>query len=583
MTTLSERLDFYLSDRWTVDDLIEVQVDEQVAVDWKELLHPREKGGKFTSKSGGGAAVAPPQALTPQQAMAQVAAQQAMAQQQAVQQAMVQQALQQQQAAQQAATKPHSRPKAKASAGGKPKKPKTVRKPVSKPKKPAPPPSEAKQAFAGLDEAIREQLTKLKVKLPLGPGTTDLQVKDHKTLSGDGAHAEAVATWRDSKGRLQMAYTQEFRDRKDALKWAKIEKLEPKATAVRKDLLKRVTTEKLGSAGHASATVLAVIAQTGLRIGSTARPENYGVSTMLPEHVRFEGGEAHIQYRGKHGKENNGVIRDPKLVATLRFYRDKAAPGDAVFATGAARVRKESPAGWRPKDFRTIVATEEARRATEEYQGELPTPAMSRKKQIKLLKAAERYVSNRVAKLISNTPAVAKKSYIHPKVFKQWAEKLGVDLVERWHRLDIAWLWEGAETPKAKPLKITDEMKQESEDYDDDLQLDVEWYDLPEILDVEDWELEETSTAVSVGSGIQARLGDPVSTPDEDEEDEEDLSPIGKLVRRFERWAQARGLQELITQQVVDDFARAAAPGLTSSLKRRLREALLRRGRWEEP
>ena len=79
------------------------------------------------------------------------------------------------------------------------------------------------------------------------------------------------------------------------------------------------------------------------------------------------------------------------------------------------------------KDLRTIKATREAMRVLDSVV--VPPPLTGdRGKDKRLLAKALLDASKHVAKLINNSPAVARSSYVHPEVFKKWAiDRAGAD------------------------------------------------------------------------------------------------------------------------------------------------------------
>jgi DNA topoisomerase-1 len=133
-------------------------------------------------------------------------------------------------------------------------------------------------------------------------------------------------------------------------------------------------------------------------------------------------GETYLRFhfRGKKGVKHRKVIPDPDLIALMRQV--KRLPGPRLFqykkedGTVAAITNKDINAyikaimgpGFSAKDFRTWGGTLMAARILAAY-----GPAETEKERQRRMRHAVRGVSN----YLGNTPAIARASYISPKVF----------------------------------------------------------------------------------------------------------------------------------------------------------------------
>ena len=255
-------------------------------------------------------------------------------------------------------------------------------------------------------------------KLP--PATvrpSDITVNLHGDL-----HSHALITWRDRSGKVQSEYSAEFHRRNAAAKWERVMAARPHMEATVRNLAEHAAT----SDAHAIGLVLA---HTGLRVGShtsEAAHGHFGVSTLQARHVTIhKDGSATLRFVGKAGKENVAHITDAHTVAALRARVRGKGPNDPVFHANADAVRAVLPHGFHPKDFRTLVATRTAEHALAEHH---PPPPMTgnAKTDMRNVLRAVRSASTATATAINNTPAVARESYIHPAVFRDWAHRVGV-------------------------------------------------------------------------------------------------------------------------------------------------------------
>jgi DNA topoisomerase-1 len=144
--------------------------------------------------------------------------------------------------------------------------------------------------------------------------------------------------------------------------------------------------------------------------------EHFGLTTLRDEHVHVEGGRVELDFRGKHGVRHHVEVTDRKLARILENCRDL--PGSELFQyldeTGArhrissehvnAYLRETAGRPVTAKDFRTWAATNLALLEVARMQERKPT------------KRGAATVVRRVAAQLGNTPAVCRKSYIHPRV-----------------------------------------------------------------------------------------------------------------------------------------------------------------------
>lgn len=238
-------------------------------------------------------------------------------------------------------------------------------------------------------------------------------------------HLQAVG--RDARGRKQYLYHPAFRARKD---FEKFDRLAAFGRAL--PHLRRRIAADLRRPGLPREKVLAAVARlldrTHLRIGNAEyrrTNQSFGLSTLLDRHVSFSSRSMRLKFNGKSGIAHERVVTDRKLAAVVRRCRD--VPGQHLFQYRDARgqprsitstdvndyIRRAAGGEFTAKDFRTWAGTVDAaaRLAAEE----LPDST----------KAAERVVVRvvrEVATTLGNTPAVCRKSYIHPKVIDAFAE-----------------------------------------------------------------------------------------------------------------------------------------------------------------
>jgi DNA topoisomerase I len=233
------------------------------------------------------------------------------------------------------------------------------------------------------------------------------------------AQGHIQATGRDARGRKQYRYHAQWSAAREADKHLRICEFARLLPQLRAHCLRR-----LRKPGLERETVLAALLRmvdlTAIRVGHeeySRANDSFGLTTLRVRHARVRGSEVELKFRGKSGVPRHVVFRDSrlaKLVAACRGLRGKQL-FQFVDDAGVARpVRAEdlndylhslTTTRYSVKDFRTWSATVRAARELQAI-----GVATSQRATKKLVLEAIR----RTAEHLGNTPAVCRKSYIHP-------------------------------------------------------------------------------------------------------------------------------------------------------------------------
>jgi len=229
------------------------------------------------------------------------------------------------------------------------------------------------------------------------------------------------ATGRDARGRKQYRYHDRWREVRDAVKF---DRMLAFAEALPK--IREQTDRDLERPGlpreKVLATIVRLLEETRIRIGNDEyRKKNgsYGLTTLRNRHVNVIGAEVRFTFRGKSGKQHEIEFHDRRMARIIKRFLE--IPGQELFKyiddNGEAKavdsadvneyLREITDQDFSAKDFRTWAGTILAARFLRETAG--ATNSRAAKKQ--LVRAIAR-----VADELGNTPAVAKKGYIHPAV-----------------------------------------------------------------------------------------------------------------------------------------------------------------------
>lgn len=269
---------------------------------------------------------------------------------------------------------------------------------------------------------VRDAATLKRIRsLVLPPAWTDVWIcPDPK------GHLQA--TGRDKRGRLQYRYHPNWRATRDKSKYHKMvpfgEVLPRIRRRVRRDL-RRPTLDKQ----KVLALAVRLLEETLIRIGNDEYAEendSFGLTTMRNSHAHISSHTVRFCFRGKSGKDHDISIQDKILARVLRSCRDL--PGEDLLEyiddKGDIRdVRAEDVNAYlkeitgteiTAKDFRTWAATVHAALLLARF------PPTESNKQVtrNIVRAIED-----VAAKLGNTPAVCRKSYVHPFILDCYANK----------------------------------------------------------------------------------------------------------------------------------------------------------------
>ncbi|MBX9585478.1 MAG: DNA topoisomerase IB [Gemmataceae bacterium] len=229
------------------------------------------------------------------------------------------------------------------------------------------------------------------------------------------------ATGRDARGRKQYRYHPAWTAKRGDQKFGRMAGFGRVLPRIREQVEADLARPGLPRE-KVLAAVVALLDRTHLRVGNPeyARTNGtFGLSTLKDRHVTFAGGALRVRFKGKSGVWHDRTVGDARLAKVVRRCRDL--PGQELFQyedergkprpVGSADVngyiRRAAGEEFSAKDFRTWAGTVRAAALL----AELPTPETKT--------AAERAVVavvKEVAAELGNTPAVCRKSYIHPGV-----------------------------------------------------------------------------------------------------------------------------------------------------------------------
>ncbi len=235
------------------------------------------------------------------------------------------------------------------------------------------------------------------------------------------------ATGRDVAGRKQYMYHAAWRTRQDEHKFDHALEVGSHLPELRRRLCADLTGRGLTRA-RVLAAMVRLLDLGLLRVGgdeSAQRDEDpsFGLSTLRPEHVRAKGGDVVLEFVGKSGVAHAVTVGDGEASRVLRDLKRRRRGEDRLFAFWAGRRWHEVHAddvndylrddNMTAKDFRTWHGTVQAAGSLADA-GPQPTERARKK----VVAAAMRDVAEK----LGNTPAVARSSYVDPRVVAKFEQ-----------------------------------------------------------------------------------------------------------------------------------------------------------------
>jgi DNA topoisomerase I len=266
-----------------------------------------------------------------------------------------------------------------------------------------------------------------------------------------------LATGIDARGRKQYRYNPEFRTRQEAEKFdgcAEFGRLLPKVRKrVASDLAKRTLSRE-----RVVASVVRLLDLGAIRVGNESyakENKSFGATTLRQRHAKVSGDKLKLRFKAKSGQLREATISDKRLASLVRRMQDL--PGQHLFqyVNGDGEAH---PVGshdvnaylcdamgehFTAKNFRTWHASVFALRLLAEAERPLTLKELT----------------SEVGAHLGNTPAMARKSYIHPAVIalverqQKWRARLKLPRDGKWlDRYERALIRLLERSPKAGKL-----------------------------------------------------------------------------------------------------------------------------------
>ena len=271
------------------------------------------------------------------------------------------------------------------------------------------------------DQELRARIEQLAIP----PAWTDVWIAPH-------ANGHIQATGMDAAGRRQYLYHPSWREQKDRVKFDRALSLAESLPAARR----RVTMDLRlpePTRERALATAFRMLDTGSLRVGSEQYAEangSHGLATLLCSHATVSGDTVSLNFPAKSGQEWQSEITDADLAAGVRAlkrrgpnarllaWKDGSSWHPVVAADINAYVKERTGGEFTAKDFRTLHGTVAAATSLAKHGAEQRKAARDR---------ALAQAMRDAAQVLGNTPSIAKKSYVDPRLVDHYRAGITID------------------------------------------------------------------------------------------------------------------------------------------------------------
>lgn len=286
--------------------------------------------------------------------------------------------------------------------------------------------------FTYHDERTGKPASKANVEriraLAIPPAWTDVWI------AGD-ADCHVQATGRDAKGRKQYRYHDDFTADRASNKFDGLLTFADRLGSLRRRVDRDLRRDDLGHE-RVVATIVRLLDVTSLRVGNDeyARANHsFGLTTLRVGHAVIRRGRIRLTFPGKSTHRFDLTVDNRRLAAVVKKCQDL--PGQQLFAyedlDGTVRavgsqdvngyLAEYAGPGTTAKTFRTWNATVLAADGLAAVAADRDTPT----------KRTVNEVIDDVARVLGNTRAVCRSSYVHPAVIESYLE---ASLADGWNR-----------------------------------------------------------------------------------------------------------------------------------------------------
>lgn len=249
-----------------------------------------------------------------------------------------------------------------------------------------------------------------------------------------GGHIQATGV--DARARKQYLYHRRWRERRDQEKFDEMLRFARALPGLREHIDRALgdAEDDEMSRERVLAAAVRLLDRGFFRIGSedyAVENDTYGLATMRKQHVSLRNGQIAFDYPAKHSKRRVQSVVDPEVAAVVDRLKRRRGGGDELLAFRDGRrwvdvksadinafIKDVTGESFSAKDFRTWGATVLAGVALAVSDAAAETKTARRR-------AVTRAIAE-VAHHLGNTPAVARASYVDPRVIDRYLDRITI-------------------------------------------------------------------------------------------------------------------------------------------------------------
>ena len=282
-------------------------------------------------------------------------------------------------------------------------------------------------SYLGSDgEPLTDEKSLARIKeLVIPPAWKKVWISPHPN-----GHIQAVGT--DAAGRRQYLYHTAWQEDRAEEKFDRVLEMSKKLPAWRAAIAR-----DLAGRGFEMERVLALalhLIDLGyFRAGGeqyAEENESHGLATLLCEHVTVRKGVVAFDFPAKSGVRRTLEIDDPAVVASVRSLMKRECPSDRFLVVQEANGWKDVKADDLNVRFKNLLGADYSVKDLRTWHGTVlaaaafadADPGVSKK----VIKRVESAVMKEVSEGLGNTPAVARSSYVDPRVVKAYEKGMTI-------------------------------------------------------------------------------------------------------------------------------------------------------------
>ena len=279
--------------------------------------------------------------------------------------------------------------------------------------------------YEGRDGKITDNDTLARIaSLSIPPAWTEVKIAVRP-------RAKVQAIGKDAAGRQQYIYHAKHQAKRAAAKFDRISLFASQLPKLRRQLDRDLSRRRFDKR-KVLACAVSIMDETYFRVGNQKYAEenqSYGLTTLRSKHLSIEGNTVIFDFIGKSGKQQHKEVTDKQLAQIIKHLDDM--PGYEIFryydSDGIIKdltsldvndyIKSIMGEDFSAKDFRTWGGTLWA--CVELAKISRPAASTERKR---LMNACVEEVSGK----LGNTPAIARSSYIDPRIFAMFDRSDGL-------------------------------------------------------------------------------------------------------------------------------------------------------------